>query len=876
MSNSRRRTTSRIRPFALFIAIAIVLAAFGINYIAPSFAVSNGGNIVALGVPLTENFDGLAATGTGIAWADNTTIPGWYSSRPTYNSGTGSSNSGALYSFGVAGASPLSDRALGSVSSGTTATVYQAVRFTNGTGGTINSLIISYMGEQWRNGGNSTGHTLTFQYQIVAPGTITAANTPAAGWTTYAPLSFTGPIATATAATLDGNAPTNRLAKSSTLAVTVNPGQEIWLRWQDPDDAGSDHGLAIDDFSVTATGTPGDSAPTFSGSAPANAAVNVSVNTNVTLNFSESVNASNSAFALQCPVGTPIAFSQSVSPNASFTLTPTAALPYSTLCTVNITASQITDTDTNDPPDQMAADAAFSFTTGAAPMPVATNVIINEVDSDTPGTDIAEFVELYDGGVGNTHLDGLVVVFYNGGNDQSYAAFDLDGYSTNANGYFTLGNPGVLGVDLTFDPGASGLLQNGADAVALYAANTSDFPNGTAVTTANLQDALAYATDDPDDAGLLTLLNASQPQVNENGGGSGTTQSMQRCINGTGGARNSSTYSQGTPTPDAANSCPPPPTPSNSIIVISQLYGGGGNTGATYRNDFVELYNRGTVAVDIGGWSLQYASSTGAGWDSNKQPLGGTIAPGQYYLIALGSGGTDGASLPPANIEGGLINMSGTNGKVALVNSFEGLVGNCPTSNTHLMDLVGYGTADCREGATTAPALSTTTSLFRLGGGATDTDRNGSDFVSGSPLPRQTAPIVELGPLVLSTDPGTSSTNAPRDATVTVTFTETVDVVGAWWSITCASSGPHNLATFAGGGRTRYITPNSNFTAGEQCTVTIFKDQVHDQDSLDSAPNTDTLPADYSWSFTVATGTAPRIPRMFISPWVTRAARSPA
>ena len=81
---------------------------------------------------------------------------------------------------------------------------------------------------------------------------------------------------------------------------------------------------------------------------------------------------------------------------------------------------------------------------------VVADVIINEVDSDTPGTDILEFVELYDGGAGNTTLDGYVVVFFNGGavNDASYAAFDLDGFTTNAAGYFTLGNAAVSGVDM--------------------------------------------------------------------------------------------------------------------------------------------------------------------------------------------------------------------------------------------------------------------------------------------------------------------------------------------------------------------------------------------------------------------------------------------
>jgi endonuclease G, mitochondrial len=40
----------------------------------------------------------------------------------------------------------------------------------------------------------------------------------------------------------------------------------------------------------------------------------------------------------------------------------------------------------------------------------------------------------------------------------------------------------------------------------------------------------------------------------------------------------------------------------------------------------------------------------------------------------------------------------------------------------------------------------------------------------------------------------------------------------------------------------------------------VFKAQVHDQDTDDSAPDTDALFADYVWSFTVATGTAPPYP----------------
>ena len=124
MSNSSRPAT-RLRPVASSIAIAVIGVAVAVsNMVRPSLALTNGGSISALGVPLTENFDTLASTGTGITWTDNSTIPGWYSTRTTYNSGTGSSNTGALYSFGVGGTNPVTDRALGSVGSGGTGTVY--------------------------------------------------------------------------------------------------------------------------------------------------------------------------------------------------------------------------------------------------------------------------------------------------------------------------------------------------------------------------------------------------------------------------------------------------------------------------------------------------------------------------------------------------------------------------------------------------------------------------------------------------------------------------------------------------------------------------------------------------------------------------------
>jgi uncharacterized protein len=176
-------------------------------------------------------------------------------------------------------------------------------------------------------------------------------------------------------------------------------------------------------------------------------------------------------------------------------------------------------------------------------------------------------------------------------------------------------------------------------------------------------------------------------------------------------------------------------------IVISQVYGGGGNTGATYKNDFIELFNRSAAPVNISGWSVQYASAANA--FSQKTTLTGTIQPGQYFLVqqAIGLGGT--VNLPTPEVIGTMA-MSGTAGKVALVNNDIQLT--CGTTaatcigNAAVIDLVGYGsTASNFEGAGATPAPSNTLAVLRAGNGCTDADNNAADFAAAAPNPRNTA-----------------------------------------------------------------------------------------------------------------------------------------
>jgi uncharacterized protein len=181
-------------------------------------------------------------------------------------------------------------------------------------------------------------------------------------------------------------------------------------------------------------------------------------------------------------------------------------------------------------------------------------------------------------------------------------------------------------------------------------------------------------------------------------------------------------------------------------MVVSQVYGGGGNSGATFTHDFVELFNRGSSAVDLGTWSIQYASASGTTWQVT--PLSGSVQPGRYLLVQLASAATIGAPLPTPDVTG-TTNLANAGGKVALVRSATALTcgataGSCSADST-VADLVGYGSATDFEGSGAA-ALSNTTAVSRAGDGCTDTDANASDFASGTPAPRNSAsPAVACG-----------------------------------------------------------------------------------------------------------------------------------
>ncbi|HEY9138137.1 MAG TPA: lamin tail domain-containing protein, partial [Terriglobus sp.] len=188
-------------------------------------------------------------------------------------------------------------------------------------------------------------------------------------------------------------------------------------------------------------------------------------------------------------------------------------------------------------------------------------------------------------------------------------------------------------------------------------------------------------------------------------------------------------------------------------LVISQLYGGGGNSNpnAVYTNDFVELYNPTASDINLSGYTLQYTSSTGTSFSaSNTLALQGTVQSGKYFLIQLAAGNATYAALPTPDFAPGnnVLNLSGTGGKLVLVDGLASITTGCPAATAYV-DFVGWGTtANCSyndsTGVNKAPATTNPTGLT-LNSSNTWTGVNSADYSVATPNPRNsgtaTAPI---------------------------------------------------------------------------------------------------------------------------------------
>lgn len=220
-----------------YVVIAAVLAAACSNL--PAIVITD------VGVNYSENFDSLAASGS-----TGSTLPASWSSlesgtnaNATYGVSTGSSTTGNTYSYGTSGSS---DRALGSLRTGTLVPMF-GVEISNATGLVIDALDIGYSGEQWRLGTLGRLDRLDFQFSV------DATSLDSGNWADLDALDFIAPTSSGAVGLLDGNLAANRTGLAGSITgLNLADGASMWLRWTDWDASGSDDGLAIDDFGVTA------------------------------------------------------------------------------------------------------------------------------------------------------------------------------------------------------------------------------------------------------------------------------------------------------------------------------------------------------------------------------------------------------------------------------------------------------------------------------------------------------------------------------------------------------------------------------------------------------------------------------------------------
>lgn len=182
----------------------------------------------------TDNFNTYNGSGSA-------TLPaGWSLSGATNyrGTGTGSSNTGGFYAYGSG-----SDFSLGALRSSTNNYTY-AVGFTNNSGNTITSLTISWNYEQWRYANNS-GWECTGTGALASNATLNAKD-------------FVG-----VASGSSGNGTTTSVASFTLSGLNIANGQAFGISWVTTDQASSDNGVSIDDFSIQASGTGGPQSQTI-------------------------------------------------------------------------------------------------------------------------------------------------------------------------------------------------------------------------------------------------------------------------------------------------------------------------------------------------------------------------------------------------------------------------------------------------------------------------------------------------------------------------------------------------------------------------------------------------------------------------------------
>ncbi len=674
--------------------------------------------------------------------------------------------------------------------------------------------------------------------------------------------------------------PTADLPGGATCTVTVVAAQVTDADANDPPDTM----VANYVFSFTT-----DAAPTVTSTSPANGATNVAANANIVVNFSESVNATTSSFTVDC--GGAQTYALSASPSGSFTLNPTADLPGGATCTVTVVAAQVSDADANDPPDTMAADYVFSFTTDAAPTVTSTAPANGATNVATDANIVVNFSESV-----NATTSSFTVGC---GGTQTYAL------SASPAGSFTLNPTADLPGGATCTVTVVAAQVTDADAndppdtmVANYVFSFTTDAAPTVTSTTPVDNAVNVSLDGNIVVDFSESVNATTSSFTVDCGGTQTyalsaSPAGSFTLNPTSNLpintlctvtviANQVTDADANDPPDTmvANYVFSFTTVNDNIPAVTATLPSNGATGvaidANITIDFNESVNAtGTsFTVDCGGaqsYTLSASPASSFTLDPDADLPGGATCtvtvvaanitdqdaidpPDTMAANYVFSFSTDAAptvtSTSPAN---GATNVA-ANANI-VVNFSESV--NATTSSF---------TVDCGGAQTYALSASPSGSFTLnptadLPGGATCTvtvvAAQVTDADANDPPDNMVANYVfsfttDAAPTVTSTSPVNGATNAATDANIVVNFSESVNATTSSFTVNCGGTQTYALSASPSGSFT--LNPTADLPMGATCTVTVVAAQVTDADANDPP---DTMVANYVFSFT--TDAAPTV-----------------
>jgi methionine-rich copper-binding protein CopC len=575
--------------------------------------------------------------------------------------------------------------------------------------------------------------------------------------------------------------PTGSLPQGTVCTVTVVASQVT-------DVSVGTHMTANYVFSYTT-----DTAPTVSSTTPADGATAVALNGAVTINFSKAVNVSGTAFKLECPTGTPEAFTVSPAPPggaATFTLTPTANLPAGTTCTVTVVASQVSDVAAATP---LAANFVFSYTTDVAPT-VTSTTPANAATQQSPTTTIAI-----------TFSKAVTV---------SGTAFKLECPAGTPEAFTVSPPPPPAGGATTFTltPTAN-LPASTTCTVTVVASQVADVAAGTNLAADFV---FTFTTGNPPAVSSTTPANGAISVL----ASSTITITFNKAVNAT-----ASAFKLECPagTPQAFTTSPATTPPAATIFTLTPAASLPAGTTCTVT----------VVAAQI------------------TDPVSSLHPNADYVLtFTVDTPPTVSATVPAngATLVAGNSTVTVTFSKAVNVNASSFTL-QCPSGTP-----VAFTLSPAPPGGVTAFTLTPTANL-PAGTTCTVTavanqiaDLAGTNLAANFVFSFST----DAAPTVTSTTPAASATSVPLNSTVTFTFNKAVNVTASSFTLQCPSGTPvaFTLSPAPPGGVTTYtLTPSANLPASTVCVATAVAAQIKDTIGTNLASNftlsftTDTPPA---------------------------------